>query len=345
MPDENKDLMLERMTNERLPAIPESGEREPSESLVPTEDRDVRGRSSEEVVGQPREERQYTETEPEEVSIPASPKKRQREVKKYDIDGRLYTKEELEDAGLIDRVIQTARQMPTVQRRYAELLKEREAAAARTEEAPAAPSVITNLAIAKTYDDIARIIANDLIANKLLDEELGEIYPRAVLTMIGQMRFAFDEIFQQKDMLRTAIQRLESTIAWLNAGKAQVEGQAVAAEFNRQLDALVAKDAKLFGALKDRSVRDAFTRFLVNELEATVEQCTGRRAEIYLSKQWIAHNAEVIMEATKKAQADKQKRQDRRFVTGESGGSRPGVLHDEPDLLNRMIENSGRIRE
>jgi hypothetical protein len=180
-----------------------------------------------------------------------------------------------------------------------------------------------------------------------MDEELPEVYSRSVKTMIGQIRFAFDKIFEQEAIQKKVIERLEATIAYLNKNKTTTESNAVQSEFNKQLDLLLAKDARLYGGLKDPDVRANFQTFLVEEVQANIGQCTDeKKAPGFLAKQWVAFNAQPIMDAAKQAQKDKTSRQDKRFVTGESGGSRPGIPDngDKP-MLDRMIDSSGRIRE
>lgn len=351
MADESSKDLLASLSNTRLPTLPteQPEPREPSEPAESTEV-ETRGKSPEEVV-QPRETPTEIPTEePSETQLPAAPKKvtKKGEPKTYEIEGKAYTKEQLEEAGLLDRVIQTARQFVPLQKKYVEVLEQQKAQppAKPAEEKPAEPPAVTNLAIAKAYDEVAPAILSDLLANNLFDEDFSEAYPRTVKTVIGQMRYAFDKIFEMEAIQKKMIERLEATISYLNDTKAKTEGNLVHTEYNKQLDGLVAKDAKLYAGLKDPTIRANFTKFLVEEVQANVGQTTGEKAPVFLAKQWVAFNATHIMDAAQTAQAEKQRRQDKRFVTGETGGSRTGIPDNgEKPLLDRLADNSGRIRE
>jgi hypothetical protein len=197
----DNDNLLEKLSEGHLPpAVPESQEPQPSEPTEPTEGRDFeQGRAPSDVV-QPRE-RQYEEPV-EETTIPAASKKRQREVKTYNIDGQSYTVAELEASGLLERVVQTARQMPVVQRRYAELLKEQQAAAQQA--APAEVPVITNLQIAQVYDQVAVAIINDLISNGgLIEEDLAEAYPRTMTLKARRFSMSFNAVMTDPSRLES----------------------------------------------------------------------------------------------------------------------------------------------
>lgn len=349
MADESKDL-LERMSGERLPALPTAPEpQEPTES---TERTDVaeQGRRPEDVVQARETPVEKPADEPSEAQLPAAPKKvtKKGEPKTYEIEGKAYTKEQLEEAGLLDRIIQTARQFVPLQKKYVEVLEQQKAqpaAPAQVQEEKPVPQ-ITNLAIARAYDEVAKTIIDDLLQNNLLDEDLSEAYSRSIKTFAGQLRYIADEHFQLKEIVNRAVGRLEATIAYLNQTKNQTEGNLVHTEYNKQLDGLVAKDAKLYAGLKDPTIRANFTKFLVDEVQANVGQTTGDKAPVFLAKQWVAFNATHIMDAAQTAQAEKLRRQDKRFVTGETGGSRTGIPDNgEKPLLDRLADNSGRIRE
>ena len=279
--------LLERLTN-TAPALRQSGEPEEPRDWEPREI-ETRGRSPDEVVSR---ERGPVERFNEETTMPAAPRKPQTQPRQT----------------------------------YDEPVQEQTYEA--PQEAPQVPATITNEMVARVYDPISKIIDNELAAAGLFTEEFRDFIPeRDRLTMIGQMRFAFDKIFQLEATVRMAVSRLEQTITFLNQAKDQAEGQSIAAQYSRQLDALVKKDPQLYGRLREKSVRDGFTQFLVEEVGTTVEAAIGPRSLSYLSKQWLAFNSGKILSAAGRNADNK------RFVTG--AGS---------NMLERMIANSGRSR-
>lgn len=321
MADENKDL-LASLTETRLPAVPE--DRQPSEPVEPqTTDVETRGRAPEDVVPA-REERISEQPSDEETTLPAAPPKKGKspkaQPKTYEVGGKHYTKDELEAAGLLDTVIQTAQQFPALQKKYTEVLKKK----------------LTDVQIAHAYDPIADNIIKDLVANHLLDEDLAEAWPRSVKTFVGQLRLAFDLLFQMRE-------QLQGVTDYLNANKEKAESQIIDRDFNKQLDSLLAKDAKLYAGLKDQKIRNDFRNFLVDELHASLEQTIGEKAQAFLAKQWVAFNSQTIMDAAKQETLDRKTRQDKRFIVGESGSSRPPLDVGEKSMLDRMIDSSGRM--
>ena len=327
--DDNKSL-LDTLSSERLPAIPS----EPAEPQEPAEPREVstveeQGKSPDEVV-QPREARLPATDEP--AAAPAA----KPAEKLYEVRGVKYTLKQLEEAGLLEDLTQTHSQHQHLQEKYHKLLEEKTGQPAPQKEAqqPAAVPQITNDMIARTYDPIAGEISNDLIAKNLVEGDLFEAYPRAMRTMIGQLRYAFDVIFSNQ-------QKLEQLIAETSGAKQKVQGQIVANAYNAQLDALVKKDAKLFGGLSDPKTRQDFTDFLTTKVGATIGQTTGDEAPDYLRRQWVAFNADTLLGAAKTGVTERQKTANKRaFVGGEGTGSRMGTGDSgETTLLDRLTSS------
>lgn len=345
MADESAKDLLSTLTESRLPALPDSREPEPTEAPERTEVIES-GRKPEDVV-QAREQVPSETQPPEETVLPAAPKKAKgkAEAKTYEIDGKKYTLAELEASGMLEKQIQTARQFEPLQQKYFKKLEEEKATPpAKTEAPPAELPQITSEMVCRAYEPRAKEIVQDLISIKRLEEDLVGAYPTSINTFAAFHGYAFDKIAENEAKLNKAIERLEATISYLNANKATNEGQIVAGKYNRHLDDLVAKDGKLYAGLKSQEIRDGFTKFLVEEVRADQDQCTGEKAPGFLAKQWVAFNSQVIMDAAKNGTADKQKKADKRFVTGEGSGSRPGTPEETPPLLDRLIDNSGRIR-
>src|SRR5262245_1691476 len=343
------DELLAKLTSTQLPALPSSPE--PAEPAAPPSTEPEVGRTPEEVVGEREARADIPAEAPEETTLPAGKQAKTKpvptEVKTYDIDGVTYTFKALEEKGLLEKVIQPARQFEPLQKKYLETL-ETVKGVARGEQQPATqepPKQITNLDIARVYDPTAKLILQDLISGNLMEPELSEAYPRAMQTMLGQMRYAFDEMFQQKAKLDTAIERLEQTISYLNANRQKTEGQSVAQAYNAQLDALAKKDAKLFAGLSDSKIREQFTAWLVDEVKPSVAQTEGAKGLGFLERQWIAYNAPTVLKSAQTAQGERNGRQDKRFATGETGGSRPSAPPEESTLLDRLVDRSGRIKE
>lgn len=338
--DEDQKNLLASLTETRLPALPES--REPAEPRDPSESTglEVRGRTPEEVLGERTERTETPAEQPaEEVTVPAKKGKAKAEAKTYEIDGKRYTAAELEAAGLLESVLQQARQFKPLQKKYFELDQQVKAAPPAAQPQAPQPAPLTNDRIAQVYDPFAEQALPELVKAKLLDEDLVEAWPRSVKTLIGQLRFAFDVLFELKA-------DHEQVVKYLHSTKKEREDQITATRYNNHLDSLVALDPKLYGGLKDRKVRDTFTKYLVEEVNANLEQTTGEKAPAFLAKQWVAFKSDVILDAAKTETADKKKRQDKRFVSGELGGVRPGAMDNGADkpMLDRMIDNSGKIQ-
>jgi len=326
MADNDRDL-LASLTNSQLPAVPSPEPQEPAEPTEVSRDEGERGKAPEAVVVS-RETR--LPADKEEPTQPAKP-----EEKRYEVRGVKYTAKELEAAGLLEDLAVTHSKYQHLQEKH---LQEKEKAGVTKPEEPAVP-VITNSLIAKAYDQAATAIVNNLVQENLMEADLPEAYPRAIQTMIGQMRYAFDLIFDMKS-------KLEPMLEEVGAAKEKVQGQVVQNAFNQQLDALVQKDAKLYAGLKDAKIRSAFTKYLVEELNATIGQTTGEKAPAFLAKQWVAFNSDSVIDAAKTGTQEKQKAANRRFVVGEGMGSRTGVVDQgEQSHLDRMIANSGKIAE
>ena len=331
--DDNKSL-LDSLTNTTLPALPT----EP-EPVEPTESREVstveeRGKSPDEVVSA-REARLPASEREESAQPPAKP-----EEKRYEVRGVKYTAKELEEAGLLEDLAVTHGKHQHLQEKYNELVAKDGKPVAKAPEA-AQPQVpqITNGMIAKAYDQAATAIVSDLVSGNLMETDLPEAYPRAIQTLVGQLRYAFDLIFSNQD-------KLERMIAEVSGAKEKVQGQVIHNAYNQQLDSLVQKDAKLYAGLKDPKIRAAFTKYLVDELHATVGDTTGEKAPSFLAKQWVAFNSDAMIEATKNGVQDKNKTANKRLVVGEGTSSRSGVADTgETTLLDRLTTSSGKIAE
>ncbi len=328
MPDDKS--LLESLTDSTLPALPST---EPAaEPAEPKEvsTTDERGRSPEQVV-ESRETRLPADRE-----APAAPPTKPEE-KKYLVRGIEYTAKELEAAGLLEDLAVTHGKHAHLQEKYNKLVEQ----SGQPPAAPAEPQqpAITNDLIARAYDKAATEIVNDLIAKNLLESDLPEAYPRAVQTLIGQLRYAFDVIFSNQE-------KLDRLIAETSGAKQQVQNQVVHNAYNQQLDALVAKDAKLYQGLKDPKTREGFTNFLIQEVGATVGQTTGEKAPTFLAKQWVAFNSDTVIAAAQNGTKQKAQAANKRFVVGEGTGSRPGVVDTgETTLLDRLTSSSGKIQE
>jgi hypothetical protein len=81
---------------------------------------------------------------------------------------------------------------------------------------PQPPVQITNSKIAQVYDPYAGEVLADLIAKGLVDSDLYEAWPRTVQTMVGQLRFAFDVIFEMREELAQTTARLNQTLQFLH---------------------------------------------------------------------------------------------------------------------------------
>jgi len=327
---DNDKALLESLTNTSLPALPSTPEPEPTEPSKEVSTEGERGREPDDVVVS--RETRLPATEEEKAQPPAKP-----EEKRYEVRGIKYTAKELEAAGLLEDLAITHSKYEHLQKKH---LQEKEKADAQPPQQAQQPEVpkITNGMIAKAYDQAATAIINDLVQSNLLEGDLPEAYPRAVQTLVGQLRYAFDEIFSMKE-------KLDAIIAEVSSAKEKVQSQVTANTYNQHLDALVQKDAKLYAGLKDPKIRTAFTKFLVDDVGATIGQATGDKAPTFLAKQWVAFNADTVIEAAKNGAAEKTKSANRRFVVGEGTGSRTAGAETEQTHLERMISNSGKIPE
>jgi hypothetical protein len=305
--------LLETLSEDHLPALP-------SEPQEPSEPREIdrsdvvdHGRRPDEVVSR-------------EARLPAS-----EEEQKYEVGGRRYSARELEESGLLNDLAATHSKYSQLQAAQAAQLE-----AARQAEAQAQVPQITNSMIAKIYDSISEIITQDLVDNYLVESDLPEAYPRAFKTLVGQLRFAVDKIFEIEATVIPFIRQVQQA-------QQTVQAQVVTNAYNAQLNALFTSDPSFYAGLKNQKTRDAFTRFLVEEVHANVGQTTGAGAPAFLKKQWAAFNSSDILSAAKSGVEARKQRQYRRNIVGETPGSRGGVGSFEESHLERMIANSGKI--
>lgn len=322
--------LLARMSTNRLgnnvPAL--GGDREVAEPTE-REDREIEvGRRPEDVV-QAREKPPVKGTEADDA--PVVPKK-------WKVKGEELSLDEIAKRGWMDAIIQSAEQLPAVQKKHQELLEKvadknlvgNETAKPAVVAAPAPP---TPEQILKTYLPVAQERA------KLgyIEPDFVEAYPQHAATL----SWYADMI----DELTTTVGHIRN---WIGAEVQKRNFEAVNGALNTSIDKVAAKlDAKgnpdpMVATLKDPEVRKTFETWLRTEIDPKVNTLTPES----MFKYWLSFNADALLEFATKA-AEKPAAPARPRAHSDGSPSRPGkpetppVLTGSAALLERM--NSERL--
>ena len=238
--------------------------------------------------------------------------------KTYEYKGKQYTLDQMVELGVLEDVIQTARQFPTIQTKYQSLLEEKAIAPAPGAAAPPQPQGPTGDQILQAYTPIMQKAAED----GYIEPEAYEVFPKLVSSLMFYRDLIHDvrnavAMMMQTENTRTATTQKESMLNYVGG-----------------LCDKVAGEGEHFEILKDAKVRDGFYTYL-GTLNIPISQVD----EGFIRKQWVAYNAEPVLEAVRLA-ASGQRAADvktRRNAKGEGSGVRPAP--PKPDSTNQVQEH------
>lgn len=243
------------------------------------------------------------------------------DAKTWEYRGKQYTLEQMVELGILDDVIQTARQFPTIQTKYQSLLEEKTTAPAPGDQAPAEPTGPSGDQILTAYTPVVEDMAN----KGYIEPEVMEVFPKLATALMFHRDLLYDVRSTVAAMLQNA--NAQAEVTQKDAVKNYVGG----------LCDKVAGEGDHFATLRDQKVRDGFFEYL-GTLNVPVKQVN----DDFIRKQWVAYNADPMLEAVRQAAAG-QKVADsktRRNARGEGGGVRPAPSKQAPTSVDQaMIES------
>jgi len=234
------------------------------------------------------------------------------EVKTWEYRGKQYTLDQLVELGVLDDVIQTARQFPTIQTKYQSLLEEKAAPAAPGVSAPApAPQGPSGDQILQAYTPEVQKMADA----GYIEPEAFEVFPKLVSALMFHRDLLYDvrnavASIMQSENVRTENSQKESMLNYVGG-----------------LCDKVAGEGEHFSILKDGEIRKGFYGYL-GTLNVPINQVT----EDFIRKQWVAYNADPMLEAVRLASSGQREAdaKTRRNAKGEGGGVRPAPSKPAP---------------
>ena len=320
MADETKPL-LQTLTESRMGVPARRDERitEPSEPIESGRE-DQRGKSPEEVVGE-------REIKPaEEKAAPAKWK-----VRVDDGSGepttREMTLEELSKEGLLDRIITTANQFPSVQKKYTELLERNATGKELPAMAAEAPKkrLPTPVEIRTAYADLLKMT----VEGGYMESDFAEAYPDLAHNLI-----------YFRDIIEDMTEKIDHIVAWIGS-EVNIRNAVKARKLlDDAIEAVAVKgDGEtgnpLYKELRSPEVRKNFGEWICKEVDPKVGAVTVENIE----KFWFAFNARGILDFTK--ETAKKATEPRRKAAGDGpSGARAGTREAPKDksLLERMSE-------
>ena len=228
-------------------------------------------------------------------------------VKTYEYNGRQYTASQLIELGVLDDVLQTARQFPTIQKKYQTLLEKEkgvaEPGAPGSQTVPAQAEAPTGEAIHRAYQpEVQRMVQSGYI-----EPEAYEAFPLLTTSLM----YHRDMIYDMHRAMQVLVQR-EIT-------RGEGDEKTV---FRNYLDGLcgkVAGQGDHFKLLADDSIKQDFYKYL-----GTLRIPAKEVDEAFVRRQWAAFNSEAMLEAASSAAsgATKEAADRKRRAKGEGGAPR-----------------------
>lgn len=319
MADEKKTTLLQSLTTTRgLPVRKDERELEPVEHEQSNEVET--GRAPEEVV-------QARET-------PETTKEVAPRTYKVQIDDgtgnpvvREMTIQQLGEEGLLDKIITTSNQFPTIQKKYQDLLESRAKPESKEETkavVPAKREPPTPVQIRQIYDKVvaARVQAG------YIEPDFAEAYPDLAASLV-----------YNQDIIEDLSEKLGHCIAWIQA-EVEVRNSV---KVNKMLDDAIEgvavrgdgdKGDIIFKPLRDPQRREEFKTWIIKTVDPKVGALSAENAE----KWWFAFNSGEIL-AFAKESANKAKSPTRQKAASDGTSTRAGgptPTPKEPTLLDRM---------
>ena len=324
---ENNVTLLERLTNEQLPAanrapeLPATTSDEPKEPSLPVEQREEpgEGRKPEEVL----EDREVQTRQKPKEAKPEAPAPRK--VKVGDKELTLTDEQ-------IKNLLTTAAQLPNLQQKYQELLEKNQRLPVPTEEAAPPPARITQDQIRQNY----MAMLKETVAQGYMEEDFGDAYPN---TATGLMYFR-DIIEGMAAAFTKQEETMKHVVNWIGAEVDMRNARQVNEKLNGAIEATAEKPGKFYQGLKKPETRAEFVNWLRKEVDPKVGTITPE----YIDKQWLAFNAAEVLEFV---EANKETEPTRKRAAGDGTGARHGTRETpEPKtLLDRMSDLSGKFAD
>lgn len=324
--DETGKNLLQTLTDHtgKFPARADEREREPVEVIESNREEQV-GKRPEEVV----------------VEHKAAPEKGKAvEPRKYKVridDGsgetvvKELTAQEMQEQGLLDKLVTTASQFPAVQKKYQELL-EQTAEGKKPEKVTKAED--TPKPVAPTAEQILTIytpIIKALVEKGYYEPDFVEAYPLEAALIAYQWDQNIDLAKKVAALSNWVLGEIrDRTISKVDETlENAIEEVAVKGDGE--------KGDPLYRDLRDIETRVAFKAWVKKEVDPKLETITAENME----KFWFAFNAKKILEVTKQATQKAVEPVSKRKAAGDGSPSRPGLRESpkEKGLLDRMTDH------
>ena len=334
--DETRKDLLQTLTEGRMGVPTRSDERgvEPVEPVESSRDTE-RGKSPEEVVGERETQRAITEVE--KTKVPQKYK-----VRIDDGSGEPVIKElsveQLAEQGLLDKLITSANQLPSLSRKHQELL-ERVASKETTKDKEPPKRELTPAEfwnhLVTVYQPAVEEGLRLNIENGWIETDLAEAYPQAIHTF-------FTRIFHQQDLIEELRTKLAAVIGWIEAEAGQRETAKVETLFDGVIEALAKKGDgddgdPLFKDLRNPGTLKNFKEWIVTSLDPKIGSLTVENME----KFWFAFNAQGILDLTKQsAKKAAEVPPPKRRAANDGSSVRLGLRESEKEkpLLERLTD-------
>ena len=249
-------------------------------------------------------------------------------VKTYEYDGRQYTVNQLIELGVLEDVLQTARQFPTIQKKYLTLL-EREKGVTEPG-APGTQTVAPQQAAPPTGEAIHNAYAPEvqrMVQAGYVEPEAYEAFPLLTTSLMYHRDLLYD-------MHRAMQVLVQQEVSRRSTGEV--------AQFRNYLDGLCMKvsgQGDHFKLLGDDATKKGFYEYL-----ATLDILANKVDEPFIRRQWAAYNAEAMLEAATTAVSGERTAADdrKRKAKGEGGAPRgpvpPKATGSDAELLDSFLD-------
>lgn len=248
----------------------------------------------------------------------AAPKLAAAEPKTYEYKGKQYTLEQMVELGILDDVVQTARQFPTIQTKYQSLLEEKIVTPAPGDAAAQQPQGPTGDQILQAYTPVMQDMAN----NGYIEPEAYEVFPK----LVSALMFHRDLLYDVRNTVMAMVQNASAT--------QETSQRGAALNYVNGICDKVAGEEEHFALLRDTEARKGFYEYL-----GTLNYPIDKIDDEFVRKQWLAYNSGPMLEAVRLA-AGGQKATDskiRRNAKGEGSGVRPAPAKVEPKTADAEL--------
>jgi len=322
--EETKETLLSTLTNRQLPAKrDEQGDvREGQDADRPV----AKGRKPEEVV----EGRETRPAPKDDGAQKEAPKKFKVSVEGADGERVVQelSLEEIIDKGYLEKIITTANQFPSLQKKYQENLEKiADKEPGRVETPPAPPAPITQEQIRNAYLPVLKAT----VEQGYMEPDFAEAYPD-----VGT------NFMYGRDRIESLEEKVGYVIQWIKSESDMRNANNVKGLLDSTIDVIAAKGQgdkadPLFKPLTDPQIRADFIEWLKTDVDPKVGSITAANME----KFWFAFNAKEIVNFTRES-AEKAKEPKPRPRAGNDGTTtRQGQPETvvAPSLLDRMTNS------